>query len=83
MEGVEYLSTFSLEENITTVRVSKLFAAIKDSQLDQLNVNNDYFHSELNEEVYTSLSLDNSITGSSKVCKLHKSLYGLRHANRQ
>ena len=87
-EGVDYQETFSLVAKLSTVRVLIDVVAKMNWSLTQLDISNAFLNGDLEEEIYMKLLHDyKELTGvlvpPNVVCRLHKSLYGLKQASRQ
>ena len=67
---------------MTMVRTILAIAASQSWQLHQMDVKNVFLHGDLQEEIY--MKLPSGMTNSSPhdVCKLKRSLYGLKQASR-
>ncbi|KAJ9558569.1 hypothetical protein OSB04_013183, partial [Centaurea solstitialis] len=81
--GVDYSETFSPVAKVPSIRLFISLAATYDWVLHQLDVKNAFLHGDLHEEVYMEQPPGFVAQGESgRVCKLRKSLYGLKQSPR-
>jgi len=83
-EGIDFENTFSPVVRITSVRLILAIVAHMDLELYQMDVRTAFLNGELNEEIYMDQPLGFETKGQErKVCKLKRSIYGLKQASRQ
>ncbi|KAG7593962.1 GAG-pre-integrase domain [Arabidopsis thaliana x Arabidopsis arenosa] len=81
-EGVDFDETFAPVAKMQTVRVLLGVASIKHWELHQMDVHNAFLHGDLDEDIYMKPPPGFLPSDPSLVCKLKKSIYGLRQAPR-
>ena len=77
IEVFDFNETLAPVAKITSVHCFLAVAVARRWELHQMDVNNVFLHGDLEEEVYMKMPPGFSSSGPNKVCRLHKSLYGL------
>lgn len=81
-EGEDFTETFAPVAKLSTVRIILKLAAAKGWLVHQMDVSNAFLHGDLEEEIYMKLPQGFTSSDPTKVCRLRKSLYGLRQSPR-
>ena len=80
-EGINYFDAYAPVARITSIRVLLALASLYNLFVHQMDVKTTFLNGELDEEVYMEKPEGFVLPGNEKkVCKLTKSLYGLKHA---
>ena len=81
-QGIEYNETFAPVEKMDSIRLVLSIAASKQWEVHHMDVKSAFLHGDIKEEIYMQ-QLEGFITNPSLVCKLKKSLYGLKQTPRR
>ena len=78
---MDYSNTFSLVAKLTSIRLFTSLATTHGWDLHHLDIKNVFLHGDLAEEVYMEQPPGVVAQGEiSRVCRLRKSLYGLKQS---
>lgn len=81
VEGLDYSETFSPTANITSLHVLMQFVVQYDLRLNQMDVKAAYLHAPIDHKIYMEQPEGSQMkqkNGVQLVCKLNKSIYGLK-----
>ena len=82
-EGIDFNEIFFLIVRLTTIKIVLAMYATFDLHLEQLDVKTAFLHENLEEEIYMLQPEGFAEIGKENlVCRLTKSLYGLKQASR-
>ena len=84
MEGIDYHEIFSPVVKLVYICIVLALVALLDLELEKLDVKTTFLHGDLDEEIY--MEQPESFVQHHKgrlVCKLKKSLYGLKQSPRK
>ena len=83
-EGIDYKETFSPVSTKDSFRIIMAIVAHFDLELHQMDVRTAFLNGDLYEDVYMTQPIGFEKVGKEHlVCKLNKSIYGLKQASRQ
>ena len=81
--GVDYDETFCPVVSFESVQIVITMAAKHDLKLHQLDITTAFLNGELNEDIYMKQPEGFEVKGKEHlVCKLNRSLYGLKQSSR-
>lgn len=83
VEGVDFHESFSPVAKWSTIRVLIHLATFQKWELHQVDVSNAFLHGYLPEEIFMKPPKEYTKAGPGQVCKLNRSLYGLKQASRE
>ncbi len=81
--GVDYFDTFAPVARLASIRTVLAFAASEDLETGQIDIKGAYLNGELTDNECIYMRQPPGYSQGSLVCKLHKTLYGLKQSGRR
>ena len=83
VSGIDFGDIFSLVAKVTSIRLLLSIVVSFDFEVEQIDVKTTFLHGDLEEEIYMKQPKGFAMKGKKElVCKLKKSLYGLKQSPR-
>jgi hypothetical protein len=83
VKGIDFGEIFSAVAKLTSIIFLLSVFATFDFEVEQMDVKTTFLHGDLEEEIYVKLPEGFAVKGKKElVCKLKKSLYGLKQSSR-
>jgi hypothetical protein len=83
VSGIDFGDIFSPVAKVTSIRLLLSVATAFDFEVEQMDVKTTFLHGDLEEEIYMKQPEGFAVKGKKElVCKLKKSLYGLKQSPR-
>lgn len=82
-EGIDYTEVFSPVAKMVTIQVLFVVASNYNWSIHQVDVNNAFLHGFLHDEIYIKPPQGYTKAKLGEMCRLVKSLYGLKQASRE
>ena len=84
MPGIDFGDIFSPGSKVTSIRLLLSVVVAFDFGVEQMDVKTTFLHEDLEEEIYMKQLEGFAVKGKKElVCKLKKSLYGLKQSPRK
>jgi hypothetical protein len=80
--GVDYFDTFTPVARLASIRTVLAFAATEDLEIGQIDIKGAYLNGELTDNEHIYMRQPPGYAQGPLVCKLHKTLYGLKQSGR-
>ena len=80
-KGIDYKETFNPVAKMDSIRTVLSIIAAKDLNVTQFDVRTTFLNGDIDEVIYMDQLVEFEI-GTGKVCRLKKSLYGLKYSAR-
>lgn len=80
--GIDYQEVYAPVARYDSIRIMLALAAYENLEIAQFDVKTAFLNGCISEEIYMKIPEGIKVTSKNKVCRLKKSLYGLKQASR-